>query len=139
MKKKAAHLGLFLLFIIIGYAIKEFAYSWYSPKIFVENDVYNFGTVYLGEPVEFYVRLGNKGNAPLKIANISTDCGCTVVDWKNLSAIEPEAFDSVLVKYNTDAPGAFVRKVIIDTNDKNTPLILYVQGVVNEHIQIQNN
>lgn len=75
------------------------------------------------------IQLTNKGNKPLYITKVDTDCGCTVVSW-NHSAIAPGASTTITATYNAETLGTFGRYVTITTSDDTEPQEILLTGRV---------
>lgn len=71
--------------------------------------------------------LTNKGKRPLVVYDISTSCGCTVVDYDKRPAFPNENID-LKVTFKADNPGYFKKNIIIYCNAKNSPLVFWIEG-----------
>lgn len=92
-----------------------------QPKINVEKNQLDLGTVYNGSTKIANVVIKNTGNESLKILGIRTSCGCT-------KAKEPKEFlkpgESDILQVGFDATGfrgPVVKYVNIDSNDPQNP------------------
>jgi len=131
---KSVIIGLsFLGLVALGYFGRILLNEAFSPVLSIEGELYDFGVVDKGTAINFYLNLKNVGKSDLELLNVSTDCGCTVVDWQSLERIEPNGIDSLLITYSTESSGGFNRKVIIETNTIDSPYIFYISGVVKEN------
>ena len=48
-----------------------------TPRVQVETETWDFGTLWQGMPAETRVKIQNVGDAPLTIDNVKSSCGCT--------------------------------------------------------------
>src|SRR3990172_4777092 len=71
-----------------------------KQKIFCEEQVFDFGKIYIGESIKHGFKLKNFGKGELIINNVKSSCGCTVVlVSKNILHEEEEG--EVEVKFNS--------------------------------------
>lgn len=108
-----------------------------APSIFVSSDSYEFSTVPAGQLVVHDFIIQNKGDAPLLIENVESDCGCTAVVFSK--QIPPNNEGKVSVELNTiDYGGNFIQKYVeIFSNDPQTPVLsLNIRGTVDKFVDI---
>jgi len=98
-----------------------------APEIKFEKEAIDRGTMNQGDNGDFIFDFTNVGKEPLIISNARASCGCTVPEWPK-SPILPGKSDKVKVKYDTKRIGAFSKSVTIESNAKNSPVILKVSG-----------
>ena len=104
-----------------------------GPKIEVETDMYMMGTIANDRIGEGKVTVYNRGGAPLKIAKVTTSCGCTLGRMsKNVILPGEEATLEVRV-YPDKVPGHFhsMKTLTIFSND---PINNRTHVVVNAYI-----
>jgi hypothetical protein len=88
-----------------------------QPKLSLDKSVMDLGTIYQGKTVTTSISLRNAGNAPLKIQDISTSCGCTTVKWP-LKVLAPAGREVVDVSFNsTGFEGQLTKEVFIRSDD----------------------
>ena len=101
------------------------------PSIEFEVTEYDFGTITAGRKVFREFQFTNTGNAPLLIANVHPQCGCTATkDWPK-EPIKPGEGGTIKVEFDsTDRTGK--QKKIIDVITNATPPTarLLLNGVV---------
>ncbi len=102
-----------------------------SPALIFENSIVDFGTIAEeGGRVTKYVVATNKGDAPIYILDVTTSCGCTVVDYSR-EAILPGESTTIGVTFDPrDRPGRFERHLLITTSDMQEGMRLGVIGRV---------
>ena len=88
-----------------------------KPRIFFNEQVYDFGKIYIGENVKCEFKFKNLGIGELIINNVKSSCGCTAaLVSKNILRKDEEG--EVEIKFN---PGHYVGKVtksvIVNSND----------------------
>ncbi len=108
-----------------------------EPKLVLSQDSWDFGTILHLDKPELKVTITNAGTADLRIAKVTTSCGCTVAQPEkfNLSPGETTAmkviFNSRGKKGKTDA------EVRIESNDKSNPLKVFrLEGNVKRVIEM---
>lgn len=97
-------------------------------KIF-GSSTFDFGDLKEQENAVHYFKFKNIGENKLKISDITTTCGCTVLHW-NKEAILKNQIDSVKVSYDTNKIGEFNRSIIISSNSKKEEIELIIKGNV---------
>lgn len=104
------------------------------PAILVDQDTFEFGTVFEGDEVRNVFAVKNTGDADLVISRVKTSCGCTVAKYTE-EAIPPGGEGVVDLVFKTKAKKGNQKKTAyIYSNDPRTPQQkLYMQG----HVQPQ--
>lgn len=93
------------------------------PHIKVDKSLFDMGTVAEGVEIPHVIPVRNIGGEPLKIINVHTSCGCTLVNMKK-HMIEPGKTADLEVTMDTAMKQGVVRKAIeISSNDPKTPKI----------------
>ena len=102
-----------------------------SPKITVDNSVFDFGAIAQGAPVEHLFTINNAGSDPLKIERLNPSCGCTAA---SLSAqiIDPGNSATIRTVFDTTGfQGYKVKTVRVYSNDPQQPsIVLTLKGSV---------
>jgi hypothetical protein len=102
------------------------------PQIQVKPIQNNIGQVKKGTilPVSFTVE--NIGNAPLRILNVKTECGCT--HWQtDTTAISPKKTRNLIFQVDTHDLNFIHSEIWLWTNAANTPeLKLFIKGQIKE-------
>ena len=102
-----------------------------APKIQVDSETYDFGSVIAGTFVSHRFIITNVGNSPLTIKNVRTSCGCTVVDLQKqvLAAGESEELQADLS--TTGYHGRIEKRIYVESDDHSNALVtLRLTGVV---------
>lgn len=110
--------------------------TWFDPEIEFEVEIHDFDHLDSGTYAGHYFRYTNTGRSKLKIQDISTACGCTVVDW-NTRALEPGESDSLLITYDTHLMGYFTKEVVINSNSPTSPDRIYIKGMVDRPKELE--
>ncbi|MCR4319141.1 MAG: DUF1573 domain-containing protein [Candidatus Brocadiaceae bacterium] len=108
-----------------------------KSKISFEEQVYDFGKIYIGESVKHAFKFKNLGKGELIINNVKSSCGCTaVLVSKNILHEEEEG--EVEVKFNSGHyVGKVTKSVVVNSNDpENTKYKLTITGEVIEEISV---
>ena len=87
-----------------------------TPKIAVQNQLFDAGEVKAGRKVRVAFKIRNIGDAPLIIYDASTSCGCTVSKYPK-KPILPGALDSVMATYDSYKQKGYVHKTITITTN----------------------
>jgi len=112
-----------LLLLITGIIVAQ-------PKISVNNDTHNFGSVKQGTVVKHTFKVKNAGNKELIITSVRASCGCTTPKWPN-KPIKPGETGEILVEFNTAGKiGKQIKTVTISSNAEPPTKVLYLKGEV---------
>ncbi|MBM71975.1 MAG: hypothetical protein CL847_04240 [Crocinitomicaceae bacterium] len=92
---------------------------------------FDFGTIAAGRRLNFEFKFSNSGTAPLLIANVQSQCGCTVAkDWPK-KAIYPGESGVIEVEFDsTDRTGSLTKRIDIVTNTRPAITQLMIKGNV---------
>jgi hypothetical protein len=94
-----------------------------GPKVVFKEEAWNFGRAKMGADLVHEFAFKNEGDAPLKIINVETSCGCTaalVSDKK----IEPGKSGKIKITFNTQGyAGEVVKYVYVETDDPVQPRV----------------
>lgn len=108
-----------------------------AAQIFVENPVFDFGTVAEGEVVSHVYEIRNKGAEPLLITSHHAVCGCTsaVLDESEVAPGQHTRFE---VRFDTRGFSGRESKIVrVNSNDPKTPsLALSLQGQVDRELAV---
>src|SRR3990167_2890190 len=94
-----------------------------KPKMFFEEQVYDFGKIYIGESIKHEFKLKNLGKGELVINNVKSSCGCTAaLVSKNILLKDEEG--EVEVKFNSGHyVGKVTKSVIVNSKRINFGII----------------
>jgi len=99
-------------------------------RIIFEHPVFDFGTVKVGEMVQYEFKFTNTGSIPLSILNARSSCGCTVPEWPE-DAIPPGGTGVIKAKFNTEGrPGPQRKMIMITANTYPNESRIALVGVV---------
>lgn len=99
-----------------------------AQRIIVSNDIIDCGQVLFQKPVTAEFEIANRGSRQLKIADVRTDCGCTVVDMPPKSISKGEKV-KIRATFNAQQMGHFQKQIGLFCKG-NKPIILTMKGVV---------
>jgi hypothetical protein len=92
-----------------------------SPKLFLPETQYDFGSVAEGKIVSHTFKIVNKGKATLDIKDIKTSCGCTAALVSN-KQISPGKEGTLKIDLDTkNRQGKLSRAITITSNDPDEP------------------
>jgi hypothetical protein len=102
-----------------------------APVAFVDNNVFDFGSINEGTVVKNNFKLTNNGKTDLLIRNVKASCGCTAV--KNENIVKPGKTTDLEVSFNSKGKRGHVSKsVTVTTNDPvNSTLVFRITGNIN--------
>ncbi|MGE5809957.1 MAG: DUF1573 domain-containing protein [Ignavibacteria bacterium] len=122
---------------IYGTVVKKMKESIGSnqPKIYFNESEHDFGTIKEGKVVDYLFKFSNKGDAPLKIKNVKTSCGCTAA-LVSSKTIEPGNEGTLRIELNTkDRSGKMSRSITISSNDPAEPnKVLLISAEIKKEI-----
>ena len=119
--------------LLSGYACEAGA----APSLFIEKEVYDFGTILEGRQMPHDFVLVNRGDESLKILRVRSNCACAVADYTE--EIPPGQSGKIAVVFDSKgSEGKVNHKVRVETNDpKKEVLDLSVQGHVDPVMHIE--
>ncbi len=100
-----------------------------QDSIVFEKMVHDYGTIVQGSDGNCEFKFVNKGKTPIILNDVRASCGCTTPEWTR-TPVAPGEKGSIKVAYNTNNVGAFSKSVTVNSNAKNTPVVLVIKGVV---------
>ena len=100
-----------------------------QAKATFDKTVHDFGVVLWKHPATAKFQIKNDGDKPLVISNVTSSCGCTVVDWTQ-APIAPGATGEVSAIFDAKALGHFYREIGVYCNASFRPIYLTLQGEV---------
>lgn len=108
-----------------------------KPKIFFEEQVYDFGKIYISESVTHKFIFKNLGKGELIISNVKSSCGCTAA-LVSKDILHKEEEGEVEVKFNSGHyVGKVTKSVMVNSNDpENSKYKLTITGEVIEEIRV---
>ena len=107
------------------------------PELALSTTTWDFGTVWSGENVSTTVTLRNTGNAPLKITQVKSSCGCTATKHTK-QELAPGETEEIEISYNTKKRTEKVNQTVrITTNDPAHPIeTIEVHGTVKQILEL---
>ena len=117
------HIALISLFLIWTACVVA------QPVATYDRTEQDFGTILWKQPVSAKFNVTNRGNQPLVITYVSTDCGCTEADWTQ-TPIAPGASGEVTATFDANMLGRFHKSIGIYSNAEETPCYLTLTGTV---------
>ena len=100
-----------------------------QAKATFDKTVHDFGVVLWKHPATAKFLIKNDGDKPLVISNVTSSCGCTVVDWTQ-TPIAPGETGEVSSTFDAKALGHFYREIGVYCNASFRPIYLTLQGEV---------
>ena len=103
-----------------------------APKIELESEVFDFGTIKQGEVIKKEIKISNKGKSDLIIRKYFASCGCTIVSIEK-TTLKPNESISIKMEYNSASKkGKEEKTITIISNDpRRMNLNITVKGMVN--------
>lgn len=102
-----------------------------QPTISFEKDVHDFGKINEEDgKVSVKFQFVNTGAKPLLIKNVRASCGCTTPNWTKKPVLPGEKGFVSAVYNPANRPGIFQKTVTVNSNAKNSTVILKIKGEV---------
>jgi hypothetical protein len=104
-----------------------------DTTLFIQFDslVHDYGTIVKGSDGSCEFVFKNMGKTPLVLNNVQASCGCTVPEWTR-EPVQPGKNGVIKVKYNTMIVSTFNKAITVNSNAKNSTVILSIKGTVTE-------
>ncbi len=100
--------------LLFGFSVDAGA----APVLYIEKDVYNFGAILEGTIITRDFIIENKGDEPLLIPRVRSNCACAVADYTE--EILPGEKGSVTLEFDSKGSNGTVNyKIRGDSNDPN--------------------
>ena len=116
-------IGILAVLTTVGLDATSVAQS--GPRLVLSQRDWDFGQIWTGEPCKIEIELKNIGDAPLKILNIKSSCGCTAAE-PSKRELAPGETDTMTVTYDTNKNTKLVKQTItLQTNDPVEPEIQF--------------
>lgn len=108
-----------------------------SSSIFIENKVYDFGTILEGKQMPHDFIIENRGDETVKILKVRSNCACAVADYSE--EIPPGKSGKISVVFDSKgSDGKVNHKVRVETSDPEQAIMdLSVQGHVDPVMHIE--
>ena len=119
--------SIILLFVFSVNAKSQTADS--TVVISFTETVHDYGTIEQGSDGSYEFKFINDGKSPLILNNVRSSCGCTVPSWTK-EPVQPGKEGTIKVKYNTAIAGSFNKSVTVNSNAKNSSVVLQIKGNV---------
>lgn len=100
-----------------------------QDSIIFENTIHDYGTIVQASDGSCEFKFTNKGKAPIVLNDVKASCGCTVPEWTR-TPVNPGEKGIIKVTYNTNNVGAFNKSITVNSNAKNSPVVLSIKGIV---------
>ncbi|MDB5225823.1 MAG: hypothetical protein JWN78_16 [Bacteroidota bacterium] len=100
-----------------------------APTMTFESDAIDYGTIKQDAEGTRIFSFTNTGKTPLVISEAHGSCGCTVPTYPK-EPIMPGQKSEIKVHYDTHRVGPFSKSVTVNSNAKNSPVVLRISGTV---------
>src|SRR5690606_33503406 len=112
-----------------------------QPKIQLDGDTFDFGTIPNDKPTTKEMPVRNVGNAPLELLNVSSSCGCAVAELKpEDKTVPPGGQVPIRITFSPNRIPGFdsTKLVTIQSNDPaNRTMKIKVQTKIEPEFQIE--
>ncbi|MBY0346916.1 MAG: DUF1573 domain-containing protein [Hydrotalea flava] len=92
---------------------------------------HDFGKIKKGIPATYVFHFKNIGNKPVVIEVATAECGCTTPEYPK-APIGKGKSGEIKVTYNAALSGAFTKKVNVKLAGVNEPIVLTIEGIVED-------
>ena len=117
-------LALFVLVAFIGLTVQA-----QQAEISFKDDTVDYGNIAKGSDGVRVFEFTNTGDAPLKITDVKSSCGCTVPK-KPEGPIAPGESSTIEVKYDTNRVGPIRKTITVYSNASEKMVALKIKGEV---------
>lgn len=100
-----------------------------APTMTFTKDAIDYGTIKQDADGNRTFTFVNDGKTPLIISEAHGSCGCTVPTYPK-EPIMPGQKADIKVHYDTHRVGPFSKSVTVNSNAKNSPVVLKISGTV---------
>ncbi len=100
-----------------------------APTMSFDKDAIDYGTIKQDADGYRTFTFTNTGKTPLIISEAHGSCGCTVPTYPK-EPIMPGQKAEIKVHYDTHRVGPFSKSVTVNSNAKNSPVVLRISGTV---------
>ncbi|HOY40398.1 MAG TPA: DUF1573 domain-containing protein [Chitinophagales bacterium] len=100
-----------------------------APTMDFEKDAIDYGTIKQDADGNRTFKFKNTGTTPIIISEAHGSCGCTVPTYPK-EPIMPNQTAEIKVHYDTHRVGPFSKSVTVNSNAKNSPVVLKISGTV---------
>ena len=109
-----------------------------EPKITLSQDSWDFGTVRHLEKPDLTLTISNTGTAELRIAKVSSSCGCTAAQLEKFNLLPGESTPLKIIFNTRGKSGKTDATITIESNDKAAPKKVFsLQGEVKRAVQTE--
>lgn len=100
-----------------------------APTMEFTKDAIDYGTIKQDADGNRVFTFKNSGTTPIVISEAHGSCGCTVPTYPK-EPIMPGKTAEIKVHYDTHRVGPFSKSVTVNSNAKNSPVVLKISGTV---------
>ena len=100
-----------------------------APTMSFQKDAIDYGTIKQDADGNRVFTFKNEGTTPIVISEAHGSCGCTVPTYPK-EPILPGKTAEIKVHYDTHRVGPFSKSVTVNSNAKNSPVVLKISGTV---------
>ncbi len=100
-----------------------------APTMKFDKDAIDYGTIKQDADGNRVFTFTNDGKEPIVISEAHGSCGCTVPTYPK-EPIMPGKSAEIKVHYDTHRVGPFSKSVTVNSNAKNSPVVLRISGTV---------
>ena len=100
-----------------------------APTMSFASDAIDYGTIKQDADGNRVFTFTNDGKEPIVISEAHGSCGCTVPTYPK-EPIMPGKSAEIKVHYDTHRVGPFSKSVTVNSNAKNSPVVLRISGTV---------
>ena len=100
-----------------------------APTMSFSKDAIDYGTIKHDADGTRIFTFTNEGKTPIVISEAHGSCGCTVPTYPK-EPIMPGKTAEISVHYDTHRVGPFSKSVTVNSNAKNSPVVLKISGTV---------
>ncbi len=100
-----------------------------GEEIWFQEKEHDYGNIPRGGDGTWTFVFKNLGEEAIVINRVRSTCGCTVPAWPR-EPVAPGDSGNILVEYNTEQTGTFLKSVYVYSTAANSPVKLQIKGKV---------
>lgn len=105
------------------------SYAQTNAVIKFDKEVYDFGKIKQGVPVNYDFVFKNISKAPLVVETATASCGCTTPTWPQAPVMAGKT-NKIKAGFNAAAPGVFEKTITVKIQGVDTPKEIKIKGEV---------
>ena len=98
-------------------------------EIWFPEEIHDYGEIRENSNGSYTFKFKNISDLPIVVNRVRSNCGCTVPSWPR-EPVEPGDEGEIVVRYNTELTGSFMKSIYVYSSAANSPVKLQIKGKV---------